>query len=170
MNPDETKQTIRDLYERYSALVFRHCRFILHSDDEAWDATQEVFLKLIAGLSGIKKHTSMYSWLLSVSTNHCISMLRRKKSEEFDENIHSTESTHASQDRRLILKDILNRLMRPWNKKIREVVIYTYFDEYSQKEISQLTGLGESTIRKYLTQFRRGSRYALTEFSDALEA
>ena len=112
MNPDETKQTIRDLYERYSSLVFRHCRFILHSDDEAWDATQEVFLKLIAGLSGIKKHTSTYSWLLSVSTNHCISMLRRKKSEEFDENIHGTESTHAFQDRRFLKSIPMQSLCR----------------------------------------------------------
>jgi RNA polymerase sigma factor (sigma-70 family) len=162
----KNNKELHDLYERYASLVFRRCKYILHSDDEAWDATQDVFMKLMDHLPKIENRSAIYSWLLSTSTNLCISMLRRKKGEEFDECLHSKENKQASVEKRLMLMEIIKKLFLPWDKKIRDVVIYSYIDEYSQKEISQLTGLGESTIRKYLTRFKREARYA---YSDAKE-
>jgi RNA polymerase sigma factor (sigma-70 family) len=159
-------QELGGLYDRYASLVYRRCRYILGSEDEAWDATQDVFMKLMACLPKIKNRAAVYSWLLSTSTNQCISMLRRKKGEPFDECAHGNEKDDIRVDKRLILREIINRLFRPWDKKIRDIVIYSYIDEYSQNEISQLTGLGESTIRKYLTRFKRE---AVKVYPDAKE-
>jgi RNA polymerase sigma-70 factor (ECF subfamily) len=159
---------LSDLYNRYSSLIYERCRFILRSNDEAWDATQEVFIKLMRSLPGIKDRASIYSWLLSTSTNHCFSLLRRKRGELFDEEMHSDEGKRLPDDKRIVLDEIIATLFKPWDKKIREVVIYSYIYEYSQKEIAELTGLGESTIRKYLTRFKRGSRYAYEDFKEAL--
>jgi RNA polymerase sigma factor (sigma-70 family) len=167
---DSKDQELRDLYERYASLVFRRCLSILHSDDEAWDATQDVFMKLMAFLPKIRNRSAIYSWLLSTSTNLCISMLRRKKGVEFDECFHSIENDRLSEDKRLILREIITKLFLPWDKKIRDVVIFSYIDEYSQKEIAQLTGLGESTIRKYLTRFKREARYAYNDAREAINA
>ena len=165
-----TEQELRSLYERYASLVHSRCRSILHSDDEAWDATQDVFMKLMSHLTNIENRSAVYSWLLSTSTNLCISMLRRKKGEEFDECIHSGGNNHLSGEKRLILREIITKLFLPWDKKIREIVIYSYIDEYSQKEIAQLMGMGESTIRKYLTRFKREARCALSDAKEAFNA
>ncbi len=170
MSHENINREIRDLYERYASLIYRHCRFILRSDDDAWDVTQEVFMKLMSCFSKIENKSSIYSWLLSTSTNLSISFLRRKKGQEFDEAIHSDENNQESNDRRLIMKEIMSRLFRPWDLKTRMVVIYTYFDGYSQKEIAQLTGLGESTIRKYLTRFKRGARTVCADAKEVLNA
>jgi RNA polymerase sigma-70 factor, ECF subfamily len=163
MSHENQNLEIRDLYERYGSLVYRRCQSILHSDDEAWDATQDVFMKLMAFLPKIENRSAIYSWLLSTSTNLCISQLRRKKGSEFDECIHTNENSQISNEKRLILKEVINKLLKPWDKKTRDVVIYSYIYEYSQKEISHLTGLGESTIRKYLTRFKREARSQLSE-------
>jgi RNA polymerase sigma-70 factor, ECF subfamily len=163
-------QELRDLYERYTPLVHRRCKQFLHSDDEAWDATQDVFIKLMKHLPNIENRSAIYSWLLSTSTNLCISMLRRKKGEEFDECFHSDGTGGLSQEKRFVLREIITKLFLPWDKKIRDVVILSYVDEYSQKEISQLTGLGESTIRKYLTRFKRESRQAFGDPKEAFNA
>jgi RNA polymerase sigma-70 factor (ECF subfamily) len=165
-NQGTTDKEIRDLYERYGALVHRRCSSILKSDDDAWDATQEVFMKLMNALPKIQSRSAIYSWLLSTSTNQCISMLRRKKGEQFDECFHSGENG-VPEGKRLILKEIIRKLFLPWDKKVRQILMYSYVDEYSQKEISQLMGLGESTIRKYLTRFKREAR---NSFNDAKEA
>jgi DNA-directed RNA polymerase specialized sigma24 family protein len=53
------------------------------------------------------------------------------------------------------LRDILKKLMMPWNKLVRDIVMYTYWDGYTQDEISTMTGIAPSTIRKHLTKFRR---------------
>jgi RNA polymerase sigma-70 factor (ECF subfamily) len=153
----ETEKELRSLYERYASLVHARCRSILRSDDEAWDATQDIFMKLFGALSSIEKKGSIYSWLLSVSTNHCISLLRKRRTVAFDEEIHSVGSSDQAphQEKSLLLKEVLHRFLHPWDRKTREVVMYTYFYGYKQDEIAQLTGLGESTIRKYLTRFKR---------------
>jgi RNA polymerase sigma-70 factor (ECF subfamily) len=155
----ETEQELRSLYERYASLVHARCRSILHSEDEAWDATQEVFMKLYAALPRIQKKASIYSWLLSTSTNLCISELRKRRSVEFDEEVHGAcGADHvAEQEKKLLLKEVMRHFLAPWNRKVREVVMYAYFDGYRQEEIALLTGLGESTIRKYLTLFKRKS-------------
>ena len=152
-----TEEELRSLYERYASLVHSRCRSILHSNDEAWDATQDVFMKLYAALPTIEKKGSIYSWLLSASTNHCISLLRKRRSVEFNEEIHGIAhgNSAANQEKQLLFKEVLRHFLMPWDKKTREVVLYAYFDGYKQEEIAQLTGLGASTIRKYLTRFKR---------------
>jgi RNA polymerase sigma-70 factor (ECF subfamily) len=168
MSQKNKDRELRDLYERYSSLIYGRCRYILRSDDDAWDATQDVFIKLMRSLPGIKDRSAIYSWLLSTSTNLCFSMLRRKRGEPFEEDFHSGEGRQLHDEKRAALKEIIATLFRLWDKKVREVVMYSYIYDYSQKEISQLTGLGESTIRKYLTRFKRGSRHAYADFKEAI--
>ncbi len=154
----ETENEVRDLYERYASMVFRRCRKFLKSEDDAWDATQEVFMKLMHSLAAITKKESIYSWLLSTSTNYCISLLRKKHHEEFDETYHGvTEENGLPQERRMLLSEIAHHFLAPWDEKTRQIIIYTYIDGYRQDEIAKLTGMGESTIRRHLTRFRRQS-------------
>ena len=156
--PDRNNnEEFRALYERHASLVYARCRAIVKSEDDAWDATQDVFMKLLKALPSINKRESIYSWLLSASTNHCISLLRKRRSTPFDEEVHGVAGDHPvpRQERELLLKEVLTRFFAPWDRKTREVVIYAYFDGYKQDEIASLTGLGESTVRKYLTRFKR---------------
>ena len=99
MKTKENHNEIRSLYERYASMVHRRCRTFLKTEEDAWDATQEVFMKLVDALPKINKKESIYSWLLSTSTNHCISILRKKKHVSFDENIHSAESKQLPQEK-----------------------------------------------------------------------
>jgi len=153
----EKDAELRTLYECHGSLVHARCRSILRSEDEAWDATQDVFVKLWKALPTIQKKESIYSWLLSASTNHCISVLRKRRTIGFDEAIHSGTAgeTAPHQERELLLKEVMTRFFAPWDRVTREVVMYAYFDGYKQDEISDLTGIGESTVRKYLTRFKR---------------
>jgi DNA-directed RNA polymerase specialized sigma24 family protein len=58
--------------------------------------------------------------------------------------------------------------LSPWDKKVRDVVIYTYFDGYKQEEIAELTGMGESTIRRHLTTFKRKCSQSGIQMEDLL--
>jgi RNA polymerase sigma-70 factor (ECF subfamily) len=157
MQKQNSNQLMKEIYEKYASIIHHRCITFLGSEDEAWDATQEVFMKLMAALPSVKKKGSVLSWLYRTSTNHCISILRKKRGQAFDEKIHSQNKDKANQEKILILREIIERLFKPWDKKIREVVIYTYVDGYNQEEIAKLTGFGQSTIRRYLTKFRRAS-------------
>ena len=158
----------RGIYERYGSIVHARCRAILKSDDDAWDAVQEVFIKLHKCLPEIRNRESLYSWLMSASTNYCISALRRRKLEVFDESLHSPEGGGGvpPQERALAAKRILARYLFTWDKKVREVVWYVCVDGYTNAEAAELTGLGESTVRKYVSNFRKANAAAVRERGD----
>jgi RNA polymerase sigma factor (sigma-70 family) len=108
---------------------------------------------------------------LSASTNFCISQLRKRRSVDFDEEIHSVGkegSDVPQQEKELLLKEVLSRFFAPWDRTTREVVMYAYFDGYKQEEIAQLMGLGQSTIRKYLTRFKRKASGSGLKFEEVL--
>ena len=159
---------VQQLYERYASIVHSRCRQFLKSDDDAWDATQDVFMKLMNALSTIEKKESIFSWLMSTSTHHCISVLRKKRGVSFDEEIHAGAEGRSGQERRVVMGEIFRHFLSPWDKKIREVVIYTYIDGYKQEEIARLTGMGESTIRRHLTRFKRKASQSGIKLEDIL--
>ena len=132
-NIPSTQWEIKALYERYASMVRSRCRMFLKSEDDAWDATQEIFIKLLNAMPHIDKKESIHSWLMSTTNNHCLSLLRRKKTMEFDEEIHTGGDAVMSAEKQLILKEILSRLLKPWDAKTRQVVIFTYIDGYCQK-------------------------------------
>jgi RNA polymerase sigma-70 factor (ECF subfamily) len=153
----------RGIYERYASIVHARCRAILKSGDDAWDAVQEVFIKLHKSLPEIRNSGSLYNWLMSASTNYCISMLRRRTLEVFDEAQHSPEGGGGvpPQERALAAKRILARYLFTWDKKVREVVWYACVDGYTNAETAELTGLGESPVRKYVSNFRKANAEVL---------
>ena len=155
MNQWDEEWDISGLYSKYASLVHGRCLKILWSEDEAWDATQEIFMKLMQSIDKIKKTDSLYYWLQRTTTNHCISILRKKRGVAFDEAYHVRGDNESNPEREMWIKDLTEKIFKPWNKATQEIVIYTYIDGYTQAEISQMMGIGESTIRKYLTKFRR---------------
>src|SRR5690554_7932380 len=98
----ESQQEIRSLYERYASMVHIRCRSFLKSEDDAWDATQEIFMKLLYALPNIQKKESIYSWLISTATNHCISVLRKKKHLMFNEEYHGVKDGSFPQEKNKI--------------------------------------------------------------------
>jgi len=64
------------------------------------------------------------------------------------------------------VREVMRQFLAPWDEKVRQVIMYTYFDGYRQDEIAKLMGIGESTIRKYLTRFKRKSADSGLKFEE----
>jgi len=155
---NELQQEIKNIYNKYASLVHNRCRRILKSEDEAWDVTQEVFIKLIKSYNSIKNKQALLAWLIRASTNQAISQLRKKQGVQFDELLYTQTESRESNEKNTLNRAILTKLFKPWDKKTIEIIIYTYVDGYTQEEISEIMGMGQSTVRKYLTRFRRKSQ------------
>ncbi|MGD9202824.1 MAG: RNA polymerase sigma factor [Chitinispirillia bacterium] len=154
----EIKKEIEDIYNKYASLVHNRCRRILKSEDEAWDVTQEVFMKLMKSFNSIRNKQALLAWLIRTSTNRSISQLRRKQGVLFDESLHAEPESSETNERKTLNRAVISKLFKPWDKKTIEIIIYAYIDGYTQEEISEIMGMGQSTIRKYLTRFKRKSQ------------
>ena len=76
---DARRQWLSTLYEANFAAVFKQCRRLLGSQEDAADAAQEVFLRAAASLTEAPDSEQARAWLNTVARNYCIDLLRRRE-------------------------------------------------------------------------------------------
>ena len=150
------RATVEELYRRYGCQVERRCRRILGNADEAADAAQEVFVKVLTRGADFRGAAEWMTWLYRVATNVCVSWLRDRANRAalLSQNAAEVEPSAAPRpdgtlDRRLLLE-----LLGELDDTTREIVAYHLVDEIPQGEIAALVGLSRVTVNKRITKFR----------------
>jgi len=118
---------------------------------EAEDAAQEVFLRLYRSPVSFETEKDERAWLLTVTANICKNILRSPRIKgrcEADISALVTEDISDSE------KAALEAVMK-LPEKYRTPVHLFYCEGYSVKEISQVTGIKESTVRTRLQRARK---------------
>lgn len=68
-----------DLVRKYRNQVFALSFHFVHEREEAWDISQEVFIKAYRSIGGFRGDASFKSWLLRITANQCKDKLKRRK-------------------------------------------------------------------------------------------
>jgi RNA polymerase sigma factor (sigma-70 family) len=156
----------KQLYEKYGFIIYRTCLRILHSDDDAKDALQTVFLKLLEERNAIHDPKRIIPWIFKTAKNHCFNMLRYNK--KFMQAIESDTVPCAEKNYETIeSREIIKLIFKNHNKKVRDAVYFTYMEQFDQREIQKLTGQSPATIRRNLHRFKKsvsliGKQLAIT--------
>ena len=106
------QEALSDLIELYYADIFRFCLYMVQSEDDAYDITQETFLKFIKYSSAYRQY-NLKGYLLTIARNLCFSYFRMQK-----------ERNHSYERETLEKLPIQNDSIQ--NRK-NEVVRYRYF-------------------------------------------
>ena len=69
---------VEGLYRKYAPMVMRRCRQLLRDEDQAADALQETFVRLLRRKQDLRA-TYPSSLLYRIATNTCLNMLRTRK-------------------------------------------------------------------------------------------
>jgi len=67
------------IYERYHQPLYRYCRSLTGSAEDASDALQETMLAALRALPGAKRDIALKPWLFRIAHNECMSTLRRRR-------------------------------------------------------------------------------------------
>ena len=149
-----SRSEIDRLYRAYGFIIYGRCIRLLGSRDEARDAMQAVFMKLLQAYDSILDKEKVVPWIFRAAQNHCFNLLRdRKKFARGVEPDALPDVSSAGHDS-IAKKDIINRVMDGFGKNIRDAVYYTYVEEFDQREIHKLTGQSPATVRRNLKKFR----------------
>lgn len=187
MNKEEYENAVN----RRLDMVVRLAYTYLKSFAEAEDAAQEVFLRLFKEDISFDSAEAEKAWLIRVTANYCINRRRlawfsrrdhRDIADVISTDIVSTDVISAdiasdigtdefacvemSGSEQAVLEAVMSLPL-----KYRTVIHLYYYEEYSVKEISQLTGVKESTVRTRLQRGRERLRAALgKEYGDECTA
>ncbi|MCL2825971.1 MAG: RNA polymerase sigma factor [Eggerthellaceae bacterium] len=141
------------LYERHADTVFGVCRTHLRNAADAEDATQSVFLKLLANPRSFESAEHEKAWLIRVAINHCKDVLKAR----WNQHVGLEEAPEpAAMDRDPFgaETDTLEQVMSlPENQRI--CVYLYYYEGYNAAQIASLLGKPSSTVRNYLSEARR---------------
>jgi RNA polymerase sigma factor (sigma-70 family) len=66
------------IYRHYHQEIYRYCRAIVRSDEDARDALQNTMLAALQALPGEKREIAIRPWLYRVAHNEAISLLRKR--------------------------------------------------------------------------------------------
>ena len=125
-----TDEEVAELYDRFAHVLFHRCRSILRNDEEAWDAVQETFARVIRNADSFRQQSSPLTWMYKISTNYSLNQLRNRNSRaktrrERKEEIVGPEATEppteASEDHERILELLEGRSRdgRPADARLR---------------------------------------------------
>ena len=156
---DGNNYWLGQLLERYAMLLLGVCMKYLKDEDDAKDAVQQIFLKVIAEL---KKYKVEYfkSWLYMIAKNQCLMTIRSRHGripEELHEHTNitdqnSTVSETIEKDKTLtLIEESLNEL----NLEQKVCVTLFYMQKKSYQEITTTTGFNLLQVKSYIQNGKR---------------
>ncbi len=139
------------LYETYYTMVYRLSLLLLKNPQDAEDAAQTIFLKVIEKKPSFTDADHEKAWLLTVTRNYCRDIQRSFWHRKRTDMEQLPEASVEPFDRQ---EGLLFEIIQTLPPKQREVVYLYYFEDYSIKEISQILERNESTIQSQLSAAR----------------
>ena len=156
-----SRKTFEQYVHTYSGMVFRIAFNYFANSQDAENVLQEVFLKLYQKNPVIKDPEQLKAWLITVTMNHCKSILRspgrKRKREIWDFQWEQLQKTPDISDA-IVKKDALYQGVMALPKKYRVVVYLYYYEDYSIKDIGKLLHRRETTIQTQLMRAREKLR------------
>lgn len=157
-----TQSEISELYDRYAHVLFLRARSILGNDEEAQDAVQDTFAKVIHHWEGFRQDSSPLTWMYKISTNLCLNRVRNRKGRaaKHDANREDIVGDDATWMRPPGEAERIRALLADMDEETQKVVLHIYFDDMTREETAQLVGLSVPTVRKRLNTFLKHARRA----------
>jgi len=151
---------VEALSHRYGPMVLRRCRRLLGDEQEALDACQDVFVRIVQRRARLDSRYPS-SLLYRVATNVCLNRLRDRRREPSTRDeavlyeIARAEEPGGASDARLLL----DRLFGRHPESSRTIAVLHYVDGLTLEEVADEIGMSVSGVRKRL----RALRASLTE-------
>ena len=154
------------LFERYRHLVFGLCMKYLKDREDAKDATNAIFEKLISTMLIQEVKTFEY-WIYTVSRNHCLMKLRTDQRQRVHISKMKIEGNDEEELSSVELREMnLNQLETAINglsKSQRDCVLKFYIEEKSYKEVSEETGFSLLEVKSHLQNGKRNLKIILSK-------
>lgn len=161
---DTPRRELEDAYRRHGGAVFARCQYLLRSDNDAKDATHDVFLKALGAWDSFRGDSSPSTWLIKIATNHCLNVLESRRAgwrDRFKRFVAHQEEVQGASEERPDLREDVRRILAKLDPETQAVAIHYFVDEMSQAEIGELLGRSLPTVRKRLETFLRVARKEL---------
>lgn len=155
-----TEQDLALLYERYAPVIFHRARLIMGNEEDAGDAVQETFARVIRHWDDFRGEASPLTWMVRISTNWCLNQLRNRRGRRAKHQVYRRDlgGDGTTWMRSEAEAEEVRRLLEDCDEETRRIVVHIYFDDLTRQETAELVGVSVPTVRKRLNRFLRRAR------------
>ena len=146
-----TTEQIAELYDKYKNAVYRMAFAYCKNKADAEDIMQETFIKLFTADIRFEDSDKEKSWLLKVTVNKCKDMFRSLR---YKYSLTAIPLEEASLVYETPEESEVYHAVMSLPTKYRLVIHLYYYEDYSIKEISRITGNNESAVQTQLYRAR----------------
>ena len=158
--------------DEYGDRVFSLTLRMLGNREEAEDLAQEVFITVFKSIDSFRGDSKFSTWLYRITANHCKNRIKylsrrhdRKKSEFDEEQTGGAMTSAASSPNRARRPDeqmqssqmelLIQEAIQSLKEEHRLLIILSDVEELSMKEICDITGLAEGTVKSRIHRARK---------------
>jgi len=176
------------LFEAYGEALRRYAQRIVRSRDAAEDVVQEAFVRVVQNATEFKHEARFTTWLYTITRNICIDQLRKKalrKHPSLDQPSQTgedgdgptlgeqTPDPRASVEREATGTELKERIASAVDKlpdDQREVFLMREVANLPFKEIAEIVGVSENTVKSRMRYALERLQEALSEYEDYARA
>ena len=127
---------------------YRYAFTYVHHREMAMDTVQSSFLKAMENVHTLRNPDAMKTWFYRILTNECLLLLKKAQKEnlmepsEIQEEIYFEKAYEGSLE--------LYEAVRQLAPETQTIIFLHYYEEYTLKEISKITGQNLNTVKTRL--------------------
>jgi RNA polymerase sigma-70 factor (ECF subfamily) len=176
------------LLKKHRKPVFNFIHRQVNHEATAEDLMQEVFLRVIKGAPTYKRQAKFTTWVYTIARNLCVDHTRRakhRKAASLDQPVGREDKERSSTmgdmvadkgpqvDRQVIGRELQGRLqlaIAALNEEQREVFLMREYLNLPFKEIADIVGVPENTVKSRMRYALDRLRQSLEEYRDLAQA
>jgi RNA polymerase sigma-70 factor (ECF subfamily) len=157
------------LYERYMHLVYGVCLKYLEEREQAKDEVMNIFERLVTAVPG-QEILNFRTWLYVVARNHCLMLLRSRKSEAVHMEAMLSDPTffmekegemHPMENDEGIDMKRLEECMAKLKDEQKRCIELFYYEGCGYREIAERLGIEEGKVKSYIQNGKRNLRMCM---------
>jgi RNA polymerase sigma-70 factor (ECF subfamily) len=147
------------LFARHNVRVFRFLVGRMRNEAQAEELTNEVFLEVWKNAGRYEGRSAVSTWVLAIARNMAMSQLRKRKEDELEDAAaeqmaddgDDPELSAQKRSKAELMRDVINQL----SDDHREVIDLVYYHEKSVREVSEIVGVPEATVKTRMHYARK---------------
>ena len=151
MSTEKIRIVFQKIYEEYADGIFRYCYFQVSERERAKDLTQDTFIKFWEYVSAGNEVEHNKSFLYRIATNTIIDYRRKNKAISLEkiteEGFDLADERDEGKEKEILFEgEQAVRAVAELPEKYRDVLMLRYVDDFSIKEIAEISGEKENNV------------------------
>ena len=157
---EKDKKAQKELFDKYSRMIFTTIYRIINDYDTANDILQETFIDVFTQINELKNADALKSWINRIAVRKSVRYMQQTKTIDTIDDYPDIKSTDWNGD---FIGEDLQKAIASLSDKNRMVFVLVEVEGYKHREVAEMMRISEGTSKSQLNYAKKLLRLKLSE-------